>query len=692
MSAKERSDSLRLWHLLAILGVFSFLGLLVGFMAFRSHTIEQFESALAAQDDNTIFYDIDGQPFHVIQGEQDRKYVPLSKMSRNLQMAVVAIEDARFFQHFGFDPIRILGAIVYNIKNFRAPHGASTISQQLIKLTLLSPEQTLSRKLKELFISIAIETKYSKAEILEFYLNRVYLGHRNYGVENAALNYFHKNSKDLSLAEGAFIAGLIKKPEGYSPFVNLKGARTRQILVLMRMRALDWISKEEYQQALNEHILIRQRRKSDLNLAPFFTNQVLSELKQRYTVEQIYGGGLRIYTTLNRRYQETLEAAIHERLSRARSFEEIGAVSIDPATGFVEALVGGADFNQSEFNRVTQARRQPGSAFKAILYSAALSRGLKPNDVFLDEPVQYANSNDENSTDFYAPENYSGEYSGEITLAQALKVSNNVVSVQILKKIGIQSLVEVAERFGLEIPRDRGLCLALGCAEVSLLELTNAYSVFTNSGMKSEPVFILKVTDSFGNLLQEYKPKPEKQVLSSGVAFQMNRMLQAVVTSGTGRASKIEETSGGKTGTTDGFRDAWFIGYTAGLVTGIWIGNDNNEPMDGEVGGRTPARLWKAYMKELPATGYERTFPINDEFEDFRLCDSSGLKATEYCPKVSWYPLRRDTAPLRDCDIHGPHTLFEEPSMTFETDAEHQLDPATDVPMVTFPEFYPASP
>src|SRR3989339_385440 len=248
MTVKEdQTFPFKLWQILIALGFLIVLGLSLWFMMVRGDALKAFSEELATQNNNTVFYDIDGQPFHVIQGEEDRKYVALAQTSKNLQMAVVAIEDGRFFQHFGFDPIRIGGAILRYIKNPNAAQGASTITQQLVKLTLLSPERTLNRKVKELFMAIALESHYSKAQILEFYLNKVYLGHRNYGVENASLNYFHKNSKDLTLAESAFIAGLIKKPEGYSPFVNLKGARTRQILVLMRMRALNWISKTEFQ-------------------------------------------------------------------------------------------------------------------------------------------------------------------------------------------------------------------------------------------------------------------------------------------------------------------------------------------------------------------------------------------------------------------------------------------------------------
>ncbi|MDX2469701.1 MAG: PBP1A family penicillin-binding protein [SAR324 cluster bacterium] len=628
-----------------------FLVFLVLFFIFKSSVITEFNRNQRSQNNNTIFYDIDRQPFHVIKGEEDRKYIPLKRISRNLQMSVVAVEDARFFKHFGFDPIRLVGATLRLLKPGASLHGASTITQQLVKLSLLTPERTFTRKLKELFMAIAMEVEFSKAEILEFYLNKVYLGHRNYGVENAALNYFHKSAQDLTLAEAAFIAGLIKKPEGYSPYSNIKGARTRQILVLKRLRTIGWITQERYKAALNERIQIRRRKHADLKMAPYFTTHVLSVLKERYSRDDIYGGGLRVFTTLHRGRQKTLKKVIDERFKKPKSFSQVGAVSMDPETGFVSALVGGIDFDISEFNRVTQAKRQPGSSFKPILYTTALTRGVKPNDSFVDEPIKYSRGGFSETQEYYEPANFSGNYLGPITMAQALKRSNNVVSVQILKQIGVPALVRTAKRFGIDIPDDKGLCLALGCGEVTLLQLATAYGVFANDGQMNLPVFILKVTDSTGKVLEEYRPQKSIPVITPGQAFQMNRMLQNVVNAGTGRGAKIDQVAGGKTGTTDSFRDAWFMGFTSELVTGIWVGNDDNSPMNHETGGRTPARLWKAYMTAIDRNK-DNAFSTNIEFEEYLICDASGRLATSWCEETSWYPLRPEAAPQEECTLH----------------------------------------
>jgi penicillin-binding protein 1A len=656
-SIKQDFSKKKAFLLAGFIGLLAILILLIAFLRFKSETIHQFRQIQSAQNINTVFYDIDQRPFHIIRGAENRKYVQLQHVSRNLQKAVVAVEDARFFTHPGFDPIRIIAVIFKNLNPNTPIQGASTITQQLVKLTLLSPEQTFKRKLTELFMSMALEVEYSKTKILEFYLNKVYLGHRNYGIENASLNYFHKSTKDLTIAEAAFIAGLIKKPEGYSPFVNLKKARDRQLLVLKRMRTLDWITPEEHLAAVNEHLLIRESRKSDLQIAPYFVSHILHKMKQKYGHKLIYGGGLHIYTTLDSKFQKAMEKVVGLRMAEEKSFEEIAGVSIDPATGFVKALVGGNNFFKSEFNRVTQARRQPGSSFKPFVYATALAEGIKPNNIYWDEPTQYSRVMDDD-LEVYEPGNFTGEHLGPITVTYALKTSNNVVSVKILNEIGIEKLIPRARLFGLDLPGDRGLCLALGCGEITLLNLVNAYTVFANQGYRNEPVFVLKVTDSRGSVMERYEQQPEIKAISVNTAFQMNRMLQNVVNGGTGKNAAIQTTSGGKTGTSDQNRDAWYVGYTANLVSGFWIGNDDNTPMDNEVGGKTPARLWKAYMNSLPKLHIQKEFAINEAFEDYLICDHSGKLATAWCPSKSWYPLKRDEAPAQFCDYHSDDEIY----------------------------------
>lgn len=641
---------------IAIASLFILIGLILYVFSIREDVVKQFSKVQRSQFENTIFYDSNGQPFHIIRGEEDRRYVELSGVSRNLQKAVVAIEDSRYFNHFGIDVIRLTKVTFDLFIPGRTVQGASTITQQLIKLSLLTPERKISRKIKEIFMAMALETRLSKNKILEFYLNKVYLGNRNYGVENAARNYLGKSSSELSLAESAFIAGLIKKPEGYSPFQNIQQSRKRQLIVLRRMLELGWVSRGQFREAVREKIVIKRERKSELQLAPYFSSHIMLELIKRYGSDRVYGGGLRVYTTLDRKMQTALEESIAKRAARYRTFDQLAGVSLDPASGFVRALVGGLDYHDSEFNRATQAKRQPGSSFKPILYAAALTTGVKANDVFIDEPTSYTREVD-GELEIYEPANFSEDHLGPITMAHALRVSNNVVSVKILKQIGYRSLLKTARRFGLEIPIQNGLCLALGCGEVTLLDLVSAYGTFANGGVRQDPVFILKVTDSKGNLLEEYVPLNGETVLSPEQNFQMVRMLQDVVEFGTGRAARIREPSGGKTGTSDRFRDAWFIGFTPELVTGFWAGNDDNRSMTRVVGGGTPARLWKAYMQKIPTPPIRKNFPVNEHFEDYKVCIHSGQLAGDYCPETAWYSLRKDLSPLEYCGLHtGPGT------------------------------------
>ena len=641
-------------YFLILTFIFIFLNLW-WFQNFKKDVLTKFENLRRNLHENTIFYDIEGKPFHVIQGAEDRSYVPISKINRNIQMSVVGIEDARFFNHYGFDIIRI-GAAILNLFDSDIPlQGASTITQQLVKLTLLSPEITFSRKFKELFMAIALETRYSKKQILEFYLNKVYLGHRNYGIQNASLYYFDKSANQLSLAQASFLAGLIKKPEGYSPFGNLKKARRRQILVLHKLLKLSWINVSTYKAAANEKIRIHQKKSSDLRHAPYFTNHIINILRKRYGNRKIYGGGLRVYTTLDRRFQSKLEEVIRKRIKKPRTFQQIAGISLDPSSGFVKALVGGIDFQKSEFNRATQARRQPGSSFKPILYAAALEFGIKTNDVFLDELTQYTRKLINDEIEIYEPKNFNDKHYGEITVAHSLKKSNNVVSVKILDKMGTKRLARTAKKFGLAISTKIGLCLALGCSELSLLDLTSAYSVFANDGIKQDPIFILKVMDYRGNVLEEFIKLEGEIVLSKEINFQINHMLQGVVGNGTGRNAKIAIPSGGKTGTTNQFRDAWYIGYTKDLVTGFWVGNDDNTPMIREIGSKTPARLWKSYMQKIPSPAFQEEFATNKNFEDYHICNYSGQLAGPFCPSTSWYALKRGTEPEKFCEIHtGP--------------------------------------
>ena len=563
--------------------------------AYHRTIIDEFERALSLQSQNTTLYFDDGEPLAVIKGVENRQYVRLEEISVNIPKAVLAIEDARFFKHRGFDPIRMAKAFLTLLDPHAEAQGASTITQQLAKLTLYSNERTFSRKFRELLAAVSLEAHYSKEKILEFYLNRIYLGGGNYGIHSATRDYFGKEPSQVDAGEAAMLAGMIKKPEGYSPFSGTGKISKRVVIALSKMRQLGWINEEQYLEASKKKVRVFSYGNRQTNPAPHFTNHVMLYLRGKYGREKLEGGGLRVHTTLRREHQLSMQKAIEARKGNGASFSEMAGLSLEPETGSVTAMVGGVDFRKSEFNRSTQAKRQPGSTLKPFLYAAALTEGKEIDDIYYDEPYEYLGGDGE----FYQPQNFNREHLGPISLADALTYSNNVVSVRILDDIGIDSFVRTAAKFGFSLPSDKGFCLALGCSETTLLELTKAYSAFANGGILHEPRFIKKIVDGEGKVLEASKPNEGFRALEKEHNATMNRMLSNVVENGTGRNAYVEGIVGGKTGTTDDFRDAWFVGYTDDLVAGFWIGNDDNSPTDGETGGKVPAGIWKDYVRSL---------------------------------------------------------------------------------------------
>ena len=663
-----------------------FLGLITGFHIWAPSVIEQFQTVRAYTAENTIIFNRNDETLATIEGAEDRHTVPLSRISPYLVKAVVGIEDRRFFGHRGMDPIRLVGAIWADLQAMAFHQGASTITQQLVKLTLLSPERTLSRKIREIFMALALEREFSKEQLLEFYLNQLYFGHGLYGVEKASSAYFRKRAADLTLAEAAFLAALIKKPEGYLagvPQIQRQGDSAtllvppadgplmrRQRLALKTLRRHGWASREEYQAALAEPLVVHNPVEAVTN-APYFVQHVLKELRDLLQVSRISGRGFRVYTTLDPAMQKAAEAVM-TRLSTDSSPADQGAlVALETGTGEVRALVGGVDFSASQFNRATQARRQPGSAFKPILYAAAFEQGYTPTSVFMDQPVRYVRAQDGGYEEggyeeVYEPHNYGERYGilrdrgdailpldHRMTLGQALVRSSNVIAVQLLDEVGLLSVRRLARRLGIELRTRMGLCVALGCSELSLLELTSAYASFANGGFRTRPVFIRKVTDSKGKVLYEHIPDPPEQVISPWTAFQINHLLQRVIRRGTGWRARIGRPAGGKTGTNDGPRDTWFIGFTPGLTAGVWMGNDDNGIVTNEVGGRTTARMWRDFMtRALPPYDGEGFVEPGEPYVAVRTCAITGETASEWCPQtVLTYHLEH-AAPAQVCTLH----------------------------------------
>jgi penicillin-binding protein 1A len=546
-----------------------------------------------------------------------RIFVPLAHIPQTLRDAVIATEDKRFYYHWGIDPIGIARATVQNYRRGRVVEGGSTITQQLTKLLFLTPDKSLERKLKEAVLALELERRYTKDRILEMYLNQVYFGHGAYGVEAAARTYFGKSVSELNVREAALLAGLPRAPTTYSPFEHGEAAKGRREVVLRRL--------VEYG-ALKDADAKRLAR-ADLGLIPperrrttgqYFLNYVQQTLETKYGADMVFKGGLGVYTTLNPTMQLVAEEALRQGLknlegrttARPGEHPEGAIVTMEPHTGYVRAMVGGYDFFRSEFNRAVQARRQPGSAFKPFIYIAALESGLTPATRVEDAPVSYAVGPNSQA---WKPENYDRKYRGYTTLQQAIEESVNVVTVKIQERVGLNRTIQVARRFGITSPLDLNLSLALGTSDLTLIELTSAYAALGNQGQWLPPTTIRYVTDAQGKLLEENLPEP-REAVSPETAFVITHMLRGVVERGTGQAAKVlGRPIAAKTGTTNDYSNAWFIGYTPKLATGVWVGYDRPRSLGkDETGSRVAVPIWVSFMGKALGDSPKEDFPMPD--------------------------------------------------------------------------------
>ena len=546
---------------------------------------------------------------------EDRKLVRISEVPKIVIQAFIAAEDSRFYEHKGLDAHSIFRAV---LKNFEAGHiiqGGSTITQQVAKMMYLSPERKFTRKLKEAILAYKIDKYLNKEEILNLYLNQIYLGHGTYGIESASLGYFGKSSKELKLNEVALLAGLPKAPSNYSPFLHYEKSKQRQLYVLTRMVEDGYISKEEMEKAYEAPLKLRPIRPKD-KFAAYFVENVRRYVQEKYGADVLYKEGLSIYTTLDLNGQKYAGEAMEKGLTELeeRNKYQPGLVQgallcMDVRTGAIRAMVGGRDFNKSEFNRATQSRRQPGSAFKPIIYTAAFDKGLTPATVFVDSPIALEDPSQEGG--LWKPKNFDDKFMGPITMRTALVHSRNIVTVKILQEIGVDYVVSYAANMGITSPLVKTLSLALGVSGVTLQELVQAYDVLANQGKKVTPYFIKKIVDRTGNVFEETKIQSE-QVIDPRIAFITTNVMQDVVISGTGtRVRSIGRPVAAKTGTTNDTRDAWFIGTTPSLITGVWVGFDQEASLGSqEVGGRAAATIWLYFMeKALQKTPVE-SFPV----------------------------------------------------------------------------------
>lgn len=564
--------------------------------------------------ETTYIYDMKGKVLDNLHEEVNRERVPLKKISPEVKLAVLAIEDSHFYLHNGVNPNSIGRAFFANYQSGGVVQGASTVTMQLVRNIFLTKERAFDRKLAEVILTYRVEHTFSKDQILEMYLNTVYWGHNNYGIQTAAQSYFNKSASEINLAEAAVLAGLIQAPEEYSPFINYEKTKARQAVVLDRMAKLGWITKKEAEAAKKEPLFVGKPTSWQPSKLPYVTDAVTAELNNRFGEAAVFKGGMRVQTTVDFNFQrmaeETLKKAHEELKSRKLEKSQIALVAVDPRTHYIKAMVGGVDYKQSQLNRTIQSYRQPGSAFKPFVYYAAFATGkYNPFSVVLDTPVSYPDGDR-----LYSPRNYGGGFMGPMTIRDALIKSRNVPAVRIGRAVGMKNVVAAAHKVGVSSPLPAVTSLPLGAVGITPLEMANAYATFANNGLYAKPSMIVRVTDTSGNILLENIPRPQ-QVLDPWATASLTTVLKGVIEEGTGRAAQLTRPAAGKTGTTSDERDVWFVGYVPQLSTAVWIGNDDYTPLgEGITGGGFAAPIWKEFMSQALANEPIMYFPGASNF------------------------------------------------------------------------------
>ena len=694
-------------------------------------------------------------------------YVTIKKIPEHLIQAVVAVEDSRFWVHRGVDYIAIGRAVIKDLLAGGIKEGASTITQQLAKNVFLSPEKTVVRKLKEAILAFRLEKNLTKEEILELYLNRVYFGHRAYGIEMASRRYFGKPVSEIKLPEAALLIGLIRAPNSYSPYKDLDKAKERQHIVLKRMVEEHYVTKEQAEEAYRQPLYLASASQGNQDAPNYFLDYVRKYLEDRYGPEAVYEGDLKVYTSMNRTMQVAAvkslqkglrdldkrqgfrgvsghknievekemnekvlfkktvmnsgdiltatvlsvsstkaivktrgtigslflsdagwaEKLINSKGSVIKKFKPLklndilkagdiiavgvkdvtgkepiftleqeplvqGAlVAIEQSTGYIRALVGGYDFGKSEFNRAVYANRQAGSAFKQIIYSASMDYGLTPASIITDEPVIYPNR----TFGDWIPENYDKKFQGPTRLREALAYSRNIVTIKLLERVGVERVIHFARKLGIKGLFPHDLTLALGSLSVKPLEMASAFSVFASNGVLMNPIAVKYIMDSRGNILENNEPAGTK-VISPQTAFLTTSMLEDVVEYGTARRARaMKRVIAGKTGTTNDFKDAWFIGYTPELTSAVWVGFDDLRQLGNkETGARAALPIWMSFMGEiLPAIGSEgKSFPVPEGVVTAVIDPLTGLLATNTSEKLMEF-FKQGTAPTKYSTDYG---------------------------------------
>jgi penicillin-binding protein 1A len=654
---RKKSSALRALFLLFLLLFLLAAGLVSAGVAYYVVKISEdlpsvVEMLAYKNSEPSIVYDRNGEMIAKLFIE-NRTSLPLEQVSPWLRRAILAAEDSAFYQHAGIRISSILRALWTDLVARDKVQGASTITQQLARNLFLTQEKSIARKAKEIIIAVRMEKLFTKDKILEMYLNTINFGRGAWGVETAARTYFGCSASELDISQASIIAGLIAAPGRYNPLSSFNNAKARQNYVLGRMEALGWIDAAQRKRAFDAELVFKHipNRIEEYNLAPYFVSHILfNDLLPKYGTELVYSGGLKIYTTLDLKMQEAAQKAV-------LSLKSQGALAcLASETGEVLALVGGKNFGESKFNRATQAFRQPGSGFKPVVYAAALENDIMPTDHFMDAELTFENKGGNGKS--WSPKNSDGKYHGEVTVQKALASSYNTVAVRVAAYIGTQPIVDMARSMGLtsEYLLD-DLSVALGAASVTPLEMTVVFNCFTNGGKRTPPLMVREIRSGNDDVLESHSPQP-MQTMKPETAYTLRSMMFDVVTGGTGSRARIPTVEVfGKTGTSNEFIDAWFIGGVPGLTTAVYAGNDNHKTLGrNQTGGIAAAPAWKTFMEF--AVSYMKTPAKFDpppawvEVEKTTICRTTGFKSRAGCPAVSLYmPLGR--APIAECPLHG---------------------------------------
>ncbi|WP_246050154.1 transglycosylase domain-containing protein [Aquibacillus sediminis] len=678
MLLKIKNRRLR-WLVAAGFGLsFALIVFIVGFFTY----VYSLGPPPLTSEQNTVYYSSSGQVIGEEHGPENRYWKHLEDIDSDIIQSTLHTEDRRFYEHNGFDFKRIIAAALKDLKSFSMNEGASTITQQYARNMYLSHEKTWTRKLKEAFYTLRLELFYSKDAILEGYLNTIYYGHGAYGVEAASRYFFNKSANDLSLAEATMLAGIPKGPSYYSPFHNFDNAKRRQLQILATLKAKNYISEQQQKDAAQTELAFTENHeRTKISIAPYFQDMVLRELRSvlDQDIEKIKSGGYQVYTTLNVENQKQLEQTVTERLPNESEIQ-VGALAMNPKTGAVTSLIGGKDYQSSQFNRAIQAKRMPGSAFKPFLYYAALNHGYTPTTALLSKPTNFELADGT----VYQPSNYNGYYAEKpVTLAQALAVSDNIYAVKTNLYLTPEKLVETAEQFGINSELQATPSLALGTGSVSVDEMVTGYSMLANGGYSIQPYTIEKVTDAKGNVLYERQETTSEPILDPKTSFILTHLMTGMFdrslngymqVTGTAIADQLTRPYAGKSGTTS--TDSWMIGYSPNLTTGVWIGYDENKRLEKAADHRYAKQIWADFMESAHEGKPMETFEVPDGVVGAYVDPTSGELATPYCEDDRLMYFVEGTEPTSYCTAHN----YDEQNDQHDEELEEQDDEQEEEP------------